>query len=485
MQNNANQIITEIDFYNHFLIHYTYNAGGNLTSKVYHSFPNNLFNLTTRQIISVGSEIRRVTYQYDLVWKDRVVSYSDTGFTDDNVVDSVYETISYDKMGNPLSYVGDKTLDLANYNAINIRSAQRIIKGNLEWNGNRLVSFETDSNRYEYSYDANGYRTSKSLYTKTASGNDTYTYNKTSIIDYIWNNGVLSGILYSSVDSSGQRYNTQSALIIYDQEGAPAGYVSFEGVPYLFKKDINENILSLVYTDGTDTCSIQYDAWGSPMVSLSGNWIQQIVTILTLMHSPSLYHGYLYDYESGLYYNQGRCYSSSWGRYVSPESPEKLTERSDNPLDANLYLFCNNNTVNKLDTVASWSRDYSGVEWQANGFDIRMNEMFASRSICMIIANQIIKKYGSWSPKFGYNFNEMNALRISSDLFAHYVGKAATAAINKVNACWGDGWILNNQKSDIIRVRNSDPNAEKYLKIWKAAPEIRTYALKEGIFISL
>jgi RHS repeat-associated protein len=221
------------------------------------------------------------------------------------------------------------------------------------------------------------------------------------------------------------------------------------------------------------------------MVSLSGNWIQQIVTILTLMHSLSLYHGYLYDYESGLYYNQGRCYSSSWGRYVSPESPEKLTERSDNPLDANLYLFCNNNTVNKLDTVASWSRDYSGVEWQANGFDIRMNEMFASRSICMIIANQIIKKYGSWSPKFGYNFNEMNALRISSDLFAHYVGKAATAAINKVNACWGDGWILNNQKSDIIRVRNSDPNAEKYLKIWKAAPEIRTYALKEGIFISL
>ncbi len=482
---NANQIITEIDFYNHFLIHYTYNTGGNLTAKVYYDFPNNLFNMTTRQIISIGSEIRRVTYQYDLVWKDRVVSYSDTGFTDDNVDDSVYETISYDKMGNPLNYVGDKTLDLVNYNAISIKSAQRIIKGDLEWNGNRLVSFETDSNRYEYSYDANGYRTSKSIYTKTASGNDTYTYNKTSIIDYVWNNGVLSGILYSSVDSIGQRYNTQSAMIIYDQEGAPAGYISYDGVPYLFKKDINESVLSLVYTDGTDTCSIQYDAWGSPMVTLSGNWIQQIVTLLTLMHSPSLYHGYLYDYESGLYYNQGRCYSSSWGRYVSPESPEKLTERSDNPLDVNLYLFCNNNTVNIPDTVALWSRDYSGVEWQANGFDIKMDEMFASRSMCMLVANQIIKKYGTWSPELGYNINEMNALRVSSDLFAHYVGKTATAAVNKVNACWGDGWILNNQKSNIVKVRKSDPNADKYLKIWKAAPEIRIYALKEGIFISL
>ena len=114
-----------------------------------------------------------------------------------------------------------------------------------------------------------------------------------------------------------------------------------------------------------------------------------------------------------------------------------------------------------------------------------MNDMFASRSMCMVIANQIIKKYGTWSPLYGYSVFEMNSLRISSDLFAHYVGKNATAAINKVNACWGDGWILNNKKSEVIKIRKSDLNAPKYLKIWKAAPEIKAYAQKEGIFIAL
>ena len=480
---NADQIITEINFENQISAHYTYNAGGNLTAKIYYDFSTLSFNVTNRQIVSLGQEIRRVSYQYDSVWKDRVIYYSDTGFTDDNEDDSVYQAITYDKMGNPLKYVGDKTLDLAHF-AIQSRSPDRIIIGDLEWNGNRLVSFEISDKRYEYNYDANGFRTSKITYNKTTNSGNT-TYEKSNIIDYYWDNGVLTGISSSSVNSQGQRINTQTAMIIYDQEGTPTGYLSLAGVPYLFKKDLNENVLSLVYTDGTDICSVRYDAWGSPQLTLYGNIIQQAVAMVTVLLCPVSYHGYLYDYESGLYFNQGRCYSPSWGRYVSPESPEKLTNRSENPLDSNLYLFCNNNTINTLDTVASWSRDYTELDWQANGFDIKMNEMFASRPMCMLVANELIKKYGKWYPEYGYALFEMNSLRISSDLFAHYIGKTATAAINKVNACWGDGWILSNKKSDIIKVRNDDPNASKYLKVWKAAPEIRAYAQKEGIYITL
>ncbi len=480
---NANQITTEINFENQISARYTYNAGGNLTAKIYYDFSNLSFNIATRQIVSLGQEIRRVSYQYDSVWKDRVVYYSDTGFTDDNEDDSVYQAITYDKMGNPLKYVGDKTLDLAHF-AIQSRSPNRIIIGDLEWNGNRLVSFETDSNRYEYNYDANGFRTSKITYNKTINSGNT-TYEKRGIIDYYWDNGVLTGIASSSVNSQGQRINTQTAMIIYDQEGTPTGYLSLAGVPYLFKKDLNENVLSLVYTDGTDICSVKYDAWGNPQLTLYGNIIQQAVAMVTINLCPVSYHGYLYDYESGLYFNQGRSYSPSWGRYVSPESPEKLTNRSENPLDSNLYLFSNNNTINELDTVASWSRDYTELEWQANGFDIKMNEVFASRPMCMLVANELIKKYGKWYPEYGYALFEMNSLRISSDLFAHYVGKKATAAINKVNACWGDGWIQNNQKSEVIKIRQGDPNALKYEKIWKAAPEIKAYAQKEGIFIIL
>jgi RHS repeat-associated protein len=486
---NADQIITEINFENQISAHYTYNAGGNLTAKIYYDFSTLSFNVTNRQIVSLGQEIRRVSYQYDSVWKDRVIYYSDTGFTDDNEDDSVYQAITYDKMGNPLKYVGDKTLDLAHF-AIQSRSPDRIIIGDLEWNGNRLVSFEISDKRYEYNYDANGFRTSKITYNKTTNSGNT-TYEKSNIIDYYWDNGVLTGISSSSVNSQGQRINTQTAMIIYDQEGTPTGYLSLAGVPYLFKKDLNENVLSLVYTDGTDICSVRYDAWGSPQLTLYGNIIQQAVAMVTVLLCPVSYHGYLYDYESGLYFNQGRSYSPSWGRYISPESPEKLTNRSEDPLDSNLYLFSNNNTVNKLDIVASWSRIYNGLEWKANGFEVVMSDIFASRSICVLFASQIIKAYGTWDMDYGYNYMGMSVEDIASDLFAHYVGKNAKAAINKVNACWGDGWILKNSQSDKIFVCCEDPNLNdldrigKYYKIWIAAPEIKAYAQKEGVFITL
>lgn len=79
----------------------------------------------------------------------------------------------------------------------------------------------------------------------------------------------------------------------------------------------------------------------------------------------------------------------------------------------------------------------------------------------------------------------MNSLRIASDLFAHCIGKYAQSAINKVNTCWGDGWILNNSKSNTICIRNNDENAWKYEKIWFAASALKAYAQKDGIYIVL
>ena len=79
----------------------------------------------------------------------------------------------------------------------------------------------------------------------------------------------------------------------------------------------------------------------------------------------------------------------------------------------------------------------------------------------------------------------MDTLDIASSLFAHSVGKYAQSSINKVNATWGDGWILNNSKSNTIVVVNDETLMWKYLKIWYAASEIKTYAWSSGIYITL
>lgn len=481
---NANQVITEINFDNELSAHYTYDAGGNLTAKIYYKFLPNSFNIADRCITSFGQEIRRITYQYDQVWKDRMVYYSDTGFTDDNEDDSVYQAITYDKMGNPLNYVGTNNQGLP-------------ISGTLEWSGNLLTAFESDEIRIEYQYDRNGFRTQKIVYNKSELNNNTV-YNVASVSDYIWDNGTLNGIIMSDIDSTtGHRKELLNVSFIYDESGSPIGYMSLLGIPYLFKKDIHDSVLSLVFPDGEEMFTYSYDSWGNVTTTYSENWSQDVIQFLIVYVMAALcpiaYHGYLYDYDTGMCFNKGRLYSPDWGRNINPEYYEKLLEKSENPLEANLYLFCNNNPLNISDKTASWYREYTGVEWKSNGFEVKMSDLFASRRMCTLFASQIIKTHGTWDVGIGYSYMGMSVDDIASDLFAHYVGKYAKAAINKVNAVWGDGWILKNSKSDVIFVYGDDPNLNKnsfdeygkYYKIWIAAPEIKAFAQKDGIFITL
>lgn len=468
---DANQVITEINFENEISAHYTYNDGGNITAKIYYDFSDLVFNITNRSITSLGDEIDRITYQYDSVWKDRLINY-----------DGV--TITYDKMGNPLNYVGT-----------NIEGES--VNGTLEWHGNLLSAFESNDKRIEYQYDRNGFRTFKAVYNKRVENNNVI-YSNVYAVDYLWDNGILIGIIFSGLDdNTGVREELLNVNFIYDEEGSVTGYVGYIGIPYLFKKDIHDNIISLVFPDGEDLFTYSYDSWGKAIATYSNYWssdpIRYIIVRAIAMLCPMAYHGYLYDYETGMCFNKGRCYSPDWGRNLNPEDYEKLIERPENPLEANLYLFCNNNPLNILDKTASWYRNYTGVEWKANGFEVAMSDMFASRPLCTLFASQVIKQHGTWDATKGYNYMGLNAEDIASDLFAHYVGKYAKAAINKVNAVWGDGWILKNSKSDVIFVYENDPNLNKntsggygkYYKIWIAAPEIKVYAQKEGIFITL
>ena len=469
---NANQIITEINFENRICAHYTYDSGGNLTAKIYYDYDELVFNVTNRSIEDLGNETDRITYQYDSVWKDRLININGT-------------PITYDKMGNPLNYIGT-----------NIEG--ETVSGTLEWQGNSLSVFESNKIRIEYQYDRNGFRTSKAVYGKTVTNNNTVYSNKY-IVDYLWDNGILIGLIFSGLNENTEdREEMLNVNFIYDEEGSVTGYVSYLGIPYMFKKDIHDNILSLVFPDGEDLFTYSYDSWGKATATYSEYWSSdpfRLIMVKAIARlCPMAYHGYLYDYETGMCFNKGRCYSPDWGRNINPEDYEKLVERPENPLEANLYIFCNNNPLNILDKTASWNREYTGIEWKSNGFEVAMSEMFASRPICTLFASHVIKTRGTWDLDIGYNYMGMSVEDIASDLFAHYVGKYAKASINKVNAVWGDGWILNNSKSDMIFVYNEDPNLNnpnnpneygKYYKIWIAAPEIKVYAQKEGIFITL
>jgi hypothetical protein len=70
----------------------------------------------------------------------------------------------------------------------------------------------------------------------------------------------------------------------------------------------------------------------------------------------------------------------------------------------------------------------------------------------------------------------MCSLRIASNLFAACIAKYSRAAIDCVNASWGDGWSLAYIQSNVIQIRDDDANAWKYFRIWGAAEYIKHHA---------
>lgn len=486
----AQQIIGEINFEKAIAVTYAYDVGGNLIVKNYHNYTEASSNITEKfnicyaaggdycsvekGISKYGTIQETVNLGYDDVYKDRLISY-------DN------QLISYDSLGNPTNYVG------STYEALSLGTSlsgsDNVITGSLEWLGNRLSAFETESERYEYEYDDNGYRTRKLIFDKdlvdpNMPGEYEYTLRTETI--YIWDNGVLKSVIFdASVEEPLQ------SDIIYDQEGNMSGFVSYTGASVYFVKDVNGSVKRLVDDEGRTMVSISYDAWGVPSIKIhadpstvEGFFAYLAYGVLTHIN-PSAYQGYFYDYDTGLYFSNDRVYSPSWGRFLNPAESSTLLGQCDSIFTSNLYVFCNNNPVNTIEPYSAWANNNYEFEWLSQGFRVDTREAFLSRPLCMIFANQIIMSKGTYSFGNGFSYCGMNTLDIAQSLFAHSTGKFAFSAINKVNSAWGDGWIVNNKNSNSILVIASDPNKWKYTKIWNAASDIRLYALSQGVYITV
>ena len=99
---------------------------------------------------AVGAVIDTKNYTYDSVWKDKLTSYNG-------------KAITYDEIGNPLSYDGNT----------------------FDWNGRILNSIENSTKSLSFKYNENSLRTEK----KVTQGSSTTTYN------YIWNGEKLALVI--------------------------------------------------------------------------------------------------------------------------------------------------------------------------------------------------------------------------------------------------------------------------------------------------
>ena len=126
---------------------------------------------------------------------------------------------------------------------------------------------------------------------------------------------------------------------------------------YFYIKDILQNILGIVDSNGNVVVKYSYTAYGE-IQEISGAFASTIGA-----YNPFRYKGYYYDIETSMYYCKSRYYVPEWGRFLTPDSFEYLDPTSI--IGLNLFAYCSNDPINKYDPTGQapwWSWLISGLQ---------------------------------------------------------------------------------------------------------------------------
>ncbi len=276
-----NQLIREDNKVLNKTIVYTYDVGGNIQSKKEYEY--------TQEMLTNKAPTNTINYTYgNTNWKDQLTSYSG-------------KTITYDAIGNPLTY------DRNTYTWQNGRELASITKGNTT---------------IEYKYNDAGIRTSK-----TVNGVETKYY--------------LDGskVIYEKTEG-------QDIIYYFYDENVDISGLKYKGEQYYFIKNIQNDIIGILNSNLEQIVSYEYDSWGQ-VISIKDNNGNNITDGTNIgIINPYRYRSYRYDSETKLYYLNSRYYNPEWGRFINADG---LLNSGNDLLGHNLYSYCWNNLINKTD----------------------------------------------------------------------------------------------------------------------------------------
>ncbi|QAA33772.1 DNRLRE domain-containing protein [Clostridium manihotivorum] len=276
--NELNELIREDNQSSGKTIVYSYDDGGNIKSKTEYGYTS----------LTPANPVNSINYSYDDAnWKDKLTSYNG-------------KAITYDEIGNPLTYDGNT----------------------YTWEeGRQLSTISNGSQTISYKYDDAGIRTEKKV------------------------NGVVT------------KYHLVGDKVTYETNGTDKIYYSYDssndlvsmnlnGTEYFYIRNGQGDIIGLIDGSGTQVVSYSYDSWGK-LLSITGTLKDTIG-----VKNPYRYRGYRYDTETGLYYLQSRYYSPEWGRFVNADT---ITGSTGELLTANMFAYCLNDPINREDQDGLWS----------------------------------------------------------------------------------------------------------------------------------
>ena len=264
---------------------YEYDDAGNIVSKKTYSYT------TNAEITSTPLSVDTYVYSTS-AWGDLLTSYNGTAIT-------------YDEIGNPLSYYNGSSYTFT-------------------WDGRRLVSAVKGSNNMSFIYNDEGIRTTKTV------------------------NGVTTHYVYSGNLLISEYTDTEAIVYIYDVNGSPIGfryrlntYADDVWDTYWYVKNVQGDIVEIYSSAGVKLVTYKYDAWGKTTVAYSNNGAST-----TAVKNNLTYRGYYYDSYLGLYYLQSRYYDPAICRFINADG---YVSTGQGLTGYNMFAYCGNNPVMRVD----------------------------------------------------------------------------------------------------------------------------------------
>ena len=250
----------------------------------------NVYEYTDKEITNQPTEIIEYIYN-NANWKDQLTSYNG-------------KEIIYDSVGNIISYNGNE------YTWQNGRELATLINNEKNLN----ISYKYNDNRIRTEKIVNGEKTQylldDDIVILEIKGNDVFYY----------------------------EYNENDELIGF----------KYNDEQYYYTKNGQNDIIGILNNNFEKIITYEYDSWGK-LISIKdeqGNDITNDTNSIGYKN-PYRYRGYRYDNETDLYYLQSRYYDPEIGRFISADD---LLATSCGVLEHNMYVYCNNNPINQMDS---------------------------------------------------------------------------------------------------------------------------------------
>ncbi len=257
---------------------YTYDDRGNILAKKEYSVTVDENSEKIYTLVESSTD----TYVYDEIWKDKLVNYNG-------------QSIAYDAVGNPTSYMGNTLI----------------------WTmGRQLASFGDIS----YTYNEDGIRTSKT------------------------SNGITTSYYLDGTNIIEQTDGITKLHFFYDANREVVGF-KYNSNNYIYIKNSTNDIVGVADTDGNIVANYTYDAWGK-VTSITGS-----NTVIGELN-PFRYRSYYYDSDIQMYYLQSRYYDPEIGRFINSDNVNYIGA-TESEVSYNPFAYCGNNPIDNLDPAGN------------------------------------------------------------------------------------------------------------------------------------